>query len=156
MGATQDGLSWWLKLNTPPRNFLPILMLSPFFGPSFLPLSSLSHAPETGEVGNKWETRWQDGAKWIWVMGSWVMCLFNHLVATPSVLWWSACGGKESSPEMNACIHCWFDRVKWEDSSWPERSTPDELVFKSTECLIPKEFNHYLYLQFLRMKLTRS
>lgn len=22
------------------------------------------------------------GAKWIWVMGSWAMCLFNHLVAT--------------------------------------------------------------------------
>jgi len=48
--------------------------------PPFLPL----HTPKTGEVGNEWETCWQEGAKWIWVMGSWAMCLFNHLVATPS------------------------------------------------------------------------
>lgn len=83
MRATEDGSSWWLKLNTPPRNFLLILIFFP--PPPFLSLPSHQRAPKTRKPVNEWETRWQEGAKWIWVMGSWAMCLFNHLVATPSV-----------------------------------------------------------------------
>lgn len=49
-----------------------------------------------GWVVDKQEICWQGvtGAKWIWVMGSWTMCLFNHLEVTPSV-WCSAYGRTE-------------------------------------------------------------
>lgn len=122
-----------IKIKHTPWTFSPshsFFFISPL--PSFLPLSFSRHSPKNGELINKWETCWQQGAKWIWVMGSWSMCLFNHLVATPSVLWWSVWGGKESSPNTNAYAQCWFDRVKRKDSSLCEWCTSDELIFTLT------------------------
>lgn len=88
--AGRDERYWgWIvsmiKIKHTPWTFSPSHILPP--PPPVLPLSLSLHSPKIGELINKWETCWQQGAKWIWVMGSWSMCLFNHLVATPSVLW---------------------------------------------------------------------
>ena len=105
MRATEDGWSWWLKLNTHPlQEFSCRFPLFPRYF-SFRPPAAPRRPARTGEAADEWETCWQEGAKWIWVMGSWAMCLFYHLVATPSVLWWSACGRKESSPSMDSYTH---------------------------------------------------
>lgn len=134
--AGRDERYWgWIdlmiKIKHTPWTFSPSHILF-HLPPPILPLSFSRHSPKIGELINKWETCWQQGAKWIWVMGSWSMCLFNHLVATPSVLWWSVWGGKESSPNANAYTQCWFDRVKRKDSSLCEWCPSDELIFTLT------------------------
>lgn len=134
--ARRDERYWgWIvlmiKIKHTPWTFSPSCILF-HFPPPILHISFSLHPPKIGDLINKWETCWQLGAKWIWVMGSWSMCLFNHLVATPSILWWSVWGGKESSPDTNAHMQCWFDRVRRKDSSQFEWYTSDELIFTLT------------------------